>query len=299
MMSAFSFRNVTKRFGKTTALDGVTVDVPDGRIVGLIGKNGSGKSTMLRHVVGLQLPTSGECQTLGTATPALDAAELSRIGAVHQDDKFLTWMRVDQQLRYVASFYERWDTDLEQRLLRSLELDGRAKIRSLSPGNVQKLAIILAICHHPSLLLLDEPLSDLDPIARETMLSMLLERFRSGDMTIVISSHILRDIERIVDSVICLDRGRLVTHESLDTLQERFGEWIVASPDGRLPALFGEPFVIEQRGDVHQAQLVVRDPVLHIDRFRLQHTGVTVTHRPLNLERVFPLLIGSARGDVG
>ncbi|HEX9562565.1 MAG TPA: ABC transporter ATP-binding protein, partial [Gemmatimonadaceae bacterium] len=291
MTAAFSFRGVTKRFGRTTALDGVTLDVAPNHIVGLIGKNGSGKSTMLRHVVGLQLPTSGECLTLGAPTAALDAAELSRIGVVHQDDKFLTWMRVEQQIGFVASFHERWDADLQDRLVSVLELDPKARIRSLSPGNAQKMAIILAVCHHPSLLLLDEPLSDLDPIARETMLAMLLERFRTDEMTIVISSHILRDVERIVDSVVCLDRGRLVAHETLDALQERYGEWILTSTEGRLPTSFIDPFVLDCRGDRHQAQLIVRDPAVHLVRFRERY-GFEVAPRTLNLERVFPLLIG-------
>lgn len=303
MNAMFSFRHVTKRFGKTTALDDVTLDVPVNRIVGLIGKNGSGKSTMLRHIVGLQLPTLGDCLTLGTPTAALDEAELSRIGMVHQDDRFLNWMRVEQQLRYVASFYERWDLDLERRLVEMLELDRGARIHALSPGNVQKLAIILAVCHHPSLLLLDEPLSDLDPIAREAMLALLLERFRSEEMTIVISSHVLRDVERTVDTIVCLDRGRLVAHEALDALQDRFGEWIVESPDGALPASFAEPFVLEQQGDRRQARLIVRDPAVHRATFEQRH-GVTVTARALNLERMFPLLVGlpalgSAAADAG
>lgn len=289
--SAFTFRNVTKRFGKTVALDNVTLDVAESRIVGLIGKNGSGKSTLLRHIVGLQLPTSGECTTLGTPTPALDAAEFSRIGVVHQDDKFLMWMKVEQHINYVASFYEHWDVALQDRLIKLLDLDRTKRIGNLSPGNVQKLAIVLAVCHHPTLLLLDEPLSDLDPIARESMLAVLLERFRAKPMTIVISSHILRDIERIVDSVICLDQGRLVEHESLDALQERYGEWLVTSAEGRLPEFY-DPYVLEQRGDRHRARLIVRDPGVHLETFKAR-TGAQVEARPLNLERVFPLLIGS------
>jgi ABC-type multidrug transport system ATPase subunit len=155
------------------------------------------------------------------------------------------------------------------------------------------MAIILAMCHHPALLLLDEPLSDLDPIAREAMLTLLLERFRSEPVTIVISSHILRDVERIVDSVICLDRGRLVSHEPLDALQERFADWVVTSSTGGLPIRFLEPFVLAQQGDGYQARLTVRDPGEHLDAFSARH-GVEVSSQPLNLERIFPLLLGGA-----
>lgn len=293
---AFELRNMTKRFGKTEALRDVSLALPADRITGLIGKNGSGKTTLLRHVIGLQLPTSGACFTLGTRTPDLGPAELSRIGVVQQDDRFLPWMRVEQQIRYVATFYERWDQTLEQQLVQLLELDQDARVGALSPGNAQKLAIVLAMCHHPALLLLDEPLSDLDPIAREAMLALLLERFRSEPMTIVISSHILRDIERIVDNVVCLHEGRLVAHEPLDALQERFAEWIVASPAGRLPIRFPEPFVLAQQGDGYQARLTVLDPARHLEAFRTRYT-VEIRGQPLNLERAFPLLLqGHANG---
>ena len=294
---AFETRTLTKRFGRTTALREVTLGLPADRITGLIGKNGSGKTTLLRHVIGLQLPTSGECMTLGTRTPDLGPAELSRIGVVQQDDRFLPWMRVEQQIRYVSTFYEPWDTDLERQLVQLLELDLDARVGALSPGNVQKLAIVLAMCHHPALLLLDEPLSDLDPIARETMLTLLLERFRSEPMTIVISSHILRDVERIVDSVVCLHEGRLVAQESLDALQERFAEWIVVSPGGRLPIRFSESFVLAQQGDGYQARLTVRDPARHVEAFRARY-GVEIRGQTLNLERAFPLLLdGHANGN--
>ena len=150
---------------------------------------------------------------------------------------------VEQQIRYIASFYEQWDRELERRLADVLELDPKAKVGKLTPGNRQKLAIVLAVCHHPSILLLDEPLSALDPIARETMLVMLLERFQNDGATIVVSSHILRDVERIVDSVVCLDQGRVVAYEALDVLQERYSA--VAGENLNLERIF--PLLIGER----------------------------------------------------
>ena len=226
METAFEVRELTKQFGDVTALNGISLSVPKRSIVGLIGKNGSGKTTLIRHLIGLYLPTSGACITLGCAIEDLGPGELSRIGVVHQECRFLDWMKVDQHLRYVASFYEHWDRDLEQRLLRDLELDSSARVGTLSPGNVQKLAIILAVCHHPDLLILDEPVSGLDPIAREQLLQFLLELLRQDANTIVVSSHILRDIEKIVDRIICLDEGRVKADASLDDLQDRYARVI-------------------------------------------------------------------------
>ena len=220
MSNAFEFQNVTKRFGKTLALDDVTYAAPTRSVIGLIGKNGSGKSTLIRHVIGLCLPTSGECTTLGTATRDLGPTDLSRIGVAHQNDVFLPWMRARQLLRYVSSFYERWDKDWEHRLMSELEVDEEARVGAMSPGNVQKLSLVVATCHRPELLLLDEPLSSLDPIARQDVLTMILDYFRDDRSTIVVSSHILSDIERVADRILCLDRGRVVADTTLDDLKE-------------------------------------------------------------------------------
>jgi ABC-2 type transport system ATP-binding protein len=220
---AFELRGVTKQYGRTTALADVSVAVPQRSIVGLLGRNGSGKTTLLRHVTGLVLPTSGSCSTLGVDARALGADELSRIGVVNQHDALLAWMRVHQLLTYVSTFYRTWDPALQAELVRTLDIDVDARVGALSPGNAQKVGLVVATCHHPELLLLDEPLSDLDPVARREVLAMLLGRFRIDEITIVISSHMIHDIERVVDRVICLEQGRVVADAELDMLKEQYG----------------------------------------------------------------------------
>jgi ABC-2 type transport system ATP-binding protein len=223
MPEFFELTNVSKRFGRTLALDGVTLRLSEPSIVGLVGKNGSGKSTLLRHIVGLQLPTSGSCRTMGTPTDKLDAPELSRIGMAHQQDGLIGWMKAGRHIRYVAGFYETWDAELEKHLVSTLDIDLKANVMTMSPGNRQKLSLLLAVCHHPSLLLLDEPLSDLDPIVRRDVVEALLDRFRRDEMAIVMSSHLLHDLERIADRVVCLDKGKVVADTSLDELKDQYG----------------------------------------------------------------------------
>lgn len=223
MTDFFELTNVSKQFGDKRALDNVSLTLSEPSIVGLVGKNGSGKSTLLRHVVGLLLPTSGSCRTMGQATKDLDAPQLSRIGMAHQQDTLLGWMTAEQLIRYVANFYATWDEVLEQHLVRTLEIDLSAKVVTKSPGNRQKLSLLLAVCHHPRLLLLDEPLSDLDPIVRRDVVEALLDRFRRDEMAIVISSHLLHDLERIADRIVCLDKGRVVADAPLDELKDRYG----------------------------------------------------------------------------
>ncbi|HUQ18476.1 MAG TPA: ABC transporter ATP-binding protein [Gemmatimonadaceae bacterium] len=296
MKDVIELRKVTKRFGKANALESLSLSVPPRSIIGLVGRNGSGKTTLLRHVVGLLLPTSGECSTFGVPTRDLDAPQLERIGFAQQRTNFLDWMRAGQLIRYVSAFYPRWDTALEKELVSLLDIDLEQRINVTSPGNVQKLSMVLATCHHPELLLLDEPLSDLDPIARRDVIATLLDRFESDNVTMVISSHLLYDLERIADRIVCLEKGKLVEDASLDDLKESFAEWIVTSHEHKLPASYDRSWVLRAEGNAVQARLIVRWPAKHIDEFRSRFAADVVSH-PLGLDAIFPLLIGDSPRD--
>ena len=293
MECVFETRNLTKQFGDVTALDRIDLRLGRPSIVGLLGKNGSGKTTLMRHLMGLQLPSEGSVTTLGRPSARLGQQELEHIGYVPQDIRLLDWMTVEQHLHYVSCFYPQWDRDREQRLIDELELDRSKHVGALSTGNLQKLAIIMAVCHHPLLLVLDEPVSDLDPIVRGKLLEFLLELLREDEATILVSSHVLRDVEKIVDHVLCLDKGRIVTDATLDELKELYSEWLVVSSDGDLPRHFTEPFVVIQEVSGREARLLVKQGAANIDGFRSAH-GVDVTVRPLNLEELFPVLVGEA-----
>jgi ABC-2 type transport system ATP-binding protein len=281
---------LTKNFGSVTALDHVDLQLRRPSIVGLLGRNGSGKTTLIRHLMGLQLPSEGSVTTWGRSGAELGHEELVHIGYVPQEIRLLDWMTVEQHLNYVSCFYPQWDRERERRLLDELELDSSSAVGALSTGNLQKLAILLAVCHHPQLLVLDEPVSDLDPIVRRKLLEFLLELLREDEATILVSSHVLRDVEKIVDWVICLDRGRIVTDAALDELKELYSEWLVVSNNGELPERFSEPFVLAQEISGRQARLLVKQGASQIDEFRAAH-GVEVTGRPLNLEEMFPVLV--------
>lgn len=290
MNHAFEMRGVTRRFGDTVALNDVSLGVPEGSVVGLVGRNGSGKTTLLHTAVGLILPDEGTCTTLGRDTAGLGADELGAVGFVPQESRFLAWMSVRQHLRYVAAFHEGWDADLERRLIGELELDEGARCATLSPGNQQKLAILLAVCHRPRLLVLDEPVSAMDPIAREQLLHLLLELLHEDGTSIVLSSHVLRDVERVVDRIACLDAGRVVADEELDVLKETYARWRVTSTNGWLPASFPEEWIVEQEVEAKQARLSVRAGEDERAAFT-ERWHATVEVEPLNLERIFPLLI--------
>lgn len=290
MRSIFSTRQLSKRFGSTLALDQVDLELTPSSIVGLLGRNGGGKTTLLRHAVGLYLPSQGSAATFGVPCAQLGHAELSRIGFVPQENRLLEWMTVEQHLRYVATFYGSWDREREVRLRRELELEPDTLVGALSSGNLQKLVILLAVCHHPELLILDEPASDLDPIARAAFLEFLLEVVRDDGATVVVSSHVLRDVERIVDWVVCLDRGRVTADAALDELKEGHAEWLVTAPDGHLPSRFAEPYVLRQTVDGRRASLLVQPAPGDLESF-LGTYRCDVVSRPLNLDELFPLLV--------
>lgn len=289
----FTAESVTKIYGAHTALASVTLEIPAGHVVGLLGRNGAGKSTLLQLAAGLVLPTFGTAHTFGRRTDLLDSPELTRLGFVMQEGKFIEWMTVAQHLAFTASFYPRWDHDLQHRLVTQLEVPIARKIAELSPGDRQKVGILLGVCHRPALLLLDEPMSALDPIVRRRLLDVLLERLRDDACTIVISSHLLNDVEKIVDWIIALDAGRVVENSSLDDLQESFAEWTVTAPDAAPLPDFTELFIVTQQRTARQARLTVRTSAPDAaETFAATHR-VEVQTRRLNLDEMFPLLVAA------
>ena len=290
MQHPFEAHELCKFFDATTALDKVSVSLRARSIIGLLGKNGSGKTTLMRHMIGLYLPSWGSASTLATPIAKLGHDQLARIGYVPQEIRLLDWMTVGQHLQFVSSFYPRWDQDRCRQLQSELELDPGKQVGSLSTGNLQKLAVIMAVCHHPELLVLDEPVSNLDPIARDRLLKFLLEVQLEDEATIVVSSHVLRDVEKVVDWVVCLDRGRLIADAALDELKERYAEWNIVSGNGELPGPYPEPYVLEQEISGRQARLLVDQQHGSAQQFCAAH-DVELTARPLNLEEIFPLLL--------
>lgn len=289
-MNIIETEGLTKRFGRTVALDGVTTVVPRGSVVGLIGRNGSGKTTLLRLAAGLLVADAGRCLTLGVPSEGLGPAELVRLGVVHQHDPLLPFMKVGKLIDYVASFYPGWDRELEHAAMELLELERGPRVGALSPGNRQRLALVLALGHRPELLLLDEPLSDLDPMARSQVMALLLSRFVEDGTTMVISSHLLADLEPVVERILCLHEGRITADEELDTLKERFAEWVVTSANGALPAAFPETFVRSAQVEGRRAVVLVEGAGPEAARAFGERHGVVVEPRGLNLDRLFPVL---------
>lgn len=225
----FEMENVSKTFGKIKALDGVSFSIPAGRIVGLVGLNGSGKTTLLRHAVGLCQPNSGESRTLGVKSSELSEATLKYVGMVQQEDPLVEWLTGGQLVRLSKLYHSQWDEKLEASLVERFSIKLDRRIKEMSPGERQKLTILLAVAYHPKFLILDEPASALDPIARAEFLELLVELIQDSNISIIISSHLLSDLERVVDHLLILKQGKLVCNKGLDELKDSYSKVIISN----------------------------------------------------------------------
>jgi ABC-2 type transport system ATP-binding protein len=213
-----------KRYDATEALRGLDLHVPMGSIFGFLGRNGAGKSTAIKILLGMAKPTSGTARVLGVAADGGDATVdvRRRIGFVSEDKDLYDYMTVDEMVRFTASFYPKWRRDLEQRYRQSFELLPNAKVKTLSRGGRTKLALLLALCRAADLLILDEPTSGLDPAAAESVLQALVAHAAGDGTTVFFSSHQIADVEQIADHVAIIDRGRTVVSGAVDDVRERY-----------------------------------------------------------------------------
>ena len=217
MTAAIEAVGLGKRYGRTWALEGCTLSVPAGRIVGLVGPNGAGKSTLLSLATGLISPTTGSIDVLGQR-PGASADHLARVGFVAQDTPVYADLSVADHLRLGANLNRRWDAPMAEARIRSLQLDPKQKAGKLSGGQRAQLALTLVAAKRPELLLLDEPVAALDPLARRAFLQSLMELVAELEATVVLSSHLLADVERVSDHLILLAAGHVQLAGEVDTL---------------------------------------------------------------------------------
>lgn len=207
-MTAIRTDRLGKRYGHRWAVQGCTLTVPSGAVVGLVGANGAGKSTFLHLAVGLLEPTDGSIEVLGNKPPA-GPSQLAQVGFVAQDAPVFASLSVDDHLRFGARTNPTWDDAFARQRVVRLGLDPRQRAGKLSGGQRSQLALSLAMAKRPELLLLDEPVSSLDPLARRTFLADLMELMAEQAPTVVLSSHLLSDVERVCDHLIVMARGEV------------------------------------------------------------------------------------------
>jgi ABC-2 type transport system ATP-binding protein len=209
-----------KSFGSVSAVRSLSLSVEPSRITAFLGRNGAGKSTTIKMLLGMVRPTQGEAAVLGTPIADLEGSRQARrrIAYVAENKPLYGYMTVEQMIRFARSFYSDWRTEVAERLSREYELPLDRKIASLSKGMRTKLALLLAFARRPELLILDEPSEGLDPVGIEHLLQLLVAQSADG-VAVFFSSHQIADVERVADKVCILDKGRLLVDAPLDQLR--------------------------------------------------------------------------------
>jgi ABC-2 type transport system ATP-binding protein len=218
-MNAIEIRELTRLSGKTRAVDSISFDVPEGTIFGLLGANGAGKSTLLKLIAGHLRPTSGSVTVLGRPVTPGDSSQWLRMGYVSQSRYLPGWMTGAECLRFARAMRPEWDDAKVEQLVARLAVPLNVKVRELSRGHYVRLQIGLALAHNPEVILLDEPTSGLDPAGRHELLGLLIDEIGLRGRTVVFSTHLVEDVERLADSVAILDHGRIAASGPVDTLK--------------------------------------------------------------------------------
>ncbi|HEY7157240.1 MAG TPA: ABC transporter ATP-binding protein [Gemmataceae bacterium] len=234
-------QSVTRRFGATVALDNIHLRVPRGVVFGLVGVNGSGKTTLLKHVLGLLRAQAGSVRVFDRDPVADPVGVLSRIGYLSEENDLPPWMTVAELIRYTKAFYPGWQDDYAEKLRRQFGLDLAARVGTLSKGQQARAGLLVALAYRPELLVLDEPSSGLDPLVRRDILGAIVRTIADEGRTVLFSSHLLDEMERVADFVAMIDKGRIVLSAPMDALQANHRRLTLRFEEARSqpPALTG------------------------------------------------------------
>lgn len=252
-MNAVELENITHKYGKVVALDGLFLTVRQGEMFGFLGRNGAGKTTTLKLLMGLLRPDSGAISVLGQGVTRMPVSLKQRIGYVCQEPNFYPWMTADQLGAFVGSFYPKWDAPEFQRLLRLLDVPRDRRASEMSGGTRTKLGLALALAPRPDLLLLDEPTAGLDPVARREFNDQLQALQREQGTTVMFSSHLVGEVEQLAQRVGIVQAGRCCFEGEVGSLRASVRR-LIADPSLEP----GEGFA-RLRGDIWRAEPALWD----------------------------------------
>jgi ABC-2 type transport system ATP-binding protein len=281
--AVIELRDVRKSFGKKAVLEGVNISVPAGQTFAFLGRNGAGKTTTIRMLLGLLKPDAGEVRVLGL-DPRKSGVEIRRrVGYVAEDPVLFGWMRVKQLMSFMSPFYPTWDPAWAKQLADRFELPMDSRFKHLSKGQGVRVALLLALAHRPELVILDDPTLGLDPIMRKEFLRDLVTYLQGEQVSVFFSSHLLYEIEPVADSVVILDRGRIVRQAATEDLREQVKRLI--APLAAEPFLRQLPGLLDLSVAGRQVTAVVSD--IASVRPMLVNAPVPISEIDLNLDEIF------------
>lgn len=284
---AIETHELTKEYGRTAVVNRLNLCVPKQQITAFLGRNGAGKSTTIKMLLGITSRSSGTGSVLGrTICDAAQNREMRRnVAYVAEDKQLYSYMTVEQLIRFTRSFYSDWRTDAEARLLKQFQLPARQKVRALSKGMRTKLALLLALSRQPQLLILDEPSEGLDPVSIEELLQETVGAAASG-ATVFFSSHQIAEVERIADRVCIIDHGSLLVDASLDQMRREYRRITLnfdAAPPRIAPSLPG----VQIRTTGRQMTLLAKENADAVAELARDLRPKSVEVSPVGLREVF------------
>jgi ABC-2 type transport system ATP-binding protein len=289
--SVIEVRGLWRAFGRKVALEDVSMTVQRGNVVGLVGLNGAGKTTLIKHLLGLLKAQRGTVRLFGRDPAADPEGTLARIGYLAEENDLPRWMRVRDLLAFLKPFYPGWDDAHARELVELFELNPAAKIKALSKGQQARAGLVGAIAHRPELLLLDEPSSGLDPVVRRDILAAIIRTVADEGRSVLFSSHLLEEVERVADEIIMIHEGKIVVAGPLDQLRACHRVLRVRA-ERRPEELRAIPGVVTVDGDGEVVRLFGRGTAESLTG-RITATGARVIdERPSNLSEIFLALAG-------
>jgi ABC-2 type transport system ATP-binding protein len=280
--------DLSKRYGAVSAVDRLSLVVPRRQITAFLGRNGAGKSTTIKMLLGIIRPSGGRGTVLGRRIDdAKESREMRRhVAYVGEDKGLYAYFTVEEMIRFNRSFYCDWRPDVERLLLERYELPRSRKVKALSKGMRTKLSLLLAFSRRPELMILDEPSDGLDPVSIEELLQSIVTAAGEGT-TIFFSSHQIAEVERIADRVCIIDRGRLAIEFSLDQMRQHFRRVTAAFNDPPATAEFALPSVANVTARGRQVTMVVNGDADDLVRRARELEAVSVDVAPVSLREVF------------
>lgn len=296
MKPAIQLSHLTKSFGRTHALNDVSLDIPAGSVCALLGANGAGKTTAIRILLGLERPDGGQSEILGMDSQKYSLEIRRRVGYVSDKPSLYDWMTVEEIGWFAAGFYPPGYQETYSQMTRRFGLEPQQKISTLSKGTRAKVALSLAQAHSPEVLILDEPTSGLDPLVRREFLESMVDTAAAG-RTVLLSSHQVNEVERVADYVAILLQGKIVCYERLEDLKRETSEVVVTLPTAETPAPQVPGNVLAHVPFGHEHLYIVRK----LDESRLddlrRHGPVQVRHP--SLEDILLALLRERRNAKG
>lgn len=286
--------DLSKTFsGDVMAVSGFDLVVPRGTVYGLIGRNGAGKTTAIRMLMGLLRANHGRAELLGQSMWTAPLEHRERITYVSQDQQVHAWMTLRELCHYVSHFYTAWDQTYADRLAERFDLARDRMVGLMSGGQRRKVAILLALAARPEVLIMDEPAAGLDPIARRELVDELVDALAEGeDRTVLFSTHILADLERVADHVGIMDRGRIVTSSAIEDLQTSTKRVQIIFEDQEVPPGFKIPGAVHTDVSGPVVTAIVRmQSETQLDEIKHRY-DVRINIYPLGLEEIFIELVG-------